>query len=264
MVVDSFCNSVPKPSTKQTCNLDTPCQEGTFHWAVGEWTTCSGPCTSKQAADAGMYQTQDRVVGCRDHLLGEADKAKCPAPAPPTSQSCNKNLCAIDQSQDAEEYKWVECNWESCTALCGGAGTTGGTMAGTVDRQVFCESTKTQKVVPDAACSRVGAKPVNQKIGCNEQPCTATNWMTTPWGPCVNGKRFRTSHCHAQDGSNAADSVCNPATRPTSQEACVENVCSAGRADDKPSLRPDMSATSTSSASLSLVAALVAAAFFRA
>lgn len=216
VVDDSLCPGV-KPPTEQHCKLQIDCEVGTFHWVTSVWSECPVECGG--AARGG---TQNREVKCRDHMLNDAPVASCPTPAPPATQECNTISC--ETNTVLEPYTWQSCDWEACTAECGGSGTTGGVMAGTLDRQVFCESTATQKRVPDEACANVGARPTSQKIGCNPEPCSAVNWMTTPWSSCVNGERHRTSHCHAADGGNAPGK-CPAAQKPTSKEACQSGVC---------------------------------------
>lgn len=106
-------------------------------------------------------------------------------------------------------------------------------MSGVRTRQVYCRD-ETQKIVDDSNCE--GEKLATLDEGCNPQPCTQNNWMSTVWGPCVDGQRRRTAHCHLADGSNGADSDCEMFPKPGLSKACVPFTCDT--AGEPPSTLP--------------------------
>jgi hypothetical protein len=88
---------------------------------------------------------------------------------------------------------------------------------------VFCRDDD-QNVVADTFCADKTKPPVMVQ-GCNPEPCEFANWMTTLWGTCENGKKIRTRHCHASDGSNAEDAECNASIEPVLEKTCAPGVC---------------------------------------
>jgi len=101
-------------------------------------------------------------------------------------------------------------------------------MMGVQSRDIFCMTDEViPRVVDDQRCANL-MKPTSTVLGCNEQPCTDWNWMTTKWTKCADGKRTRTYHCHAPDGSNALLADCEeniPELTPIAEEACILGTC---------------------------------------
>jgi len=123
------------------------------------------------------------------------------------------------------------------TAVCGGGvdgGKAGGAMLGEQWRKIMCLDNN-GKLVDDSYCDAAErAKYSESKIGCNSNPCTNYNWMTTKWSSCIvdpitgKGKRLRTTHCHAPDGGNAAVDDCIthvPFDKPHLKEECSVDKC---------------------------------------
>lgn len=213
-VDDSYCASVPgKPLNTDPCN-NNACTQGTFHWVTGPWGKCDARCGTG---------SRERNAACRDWLGNTADITNCDMGSKPSlTGDCNTQTCD-------DLHRWEVCGWEECTATCGGAGGSGGLMSGVTARQVTCLD-KNNKMVDDALCSSIGAKPTSLLVGCNPQPCDGNNWMTTTWTRCNPDTklRIRTRHCHSKDGGNVDDSECPQDKAPKLEEKCDPNVCPVG------------------------------------
>ena len=82
VVADIFCDSLPKPLTTQTCNL----QECTYIWVTGTWSNCSVVC-----GDGVMTRTVD----CKNDVSGEiVSDSFCEEVVKPIDQvTCNQGPC---------------------------------------------------------------------------------------------------------------------------------------------------------------------------
>lgn len=100
-------------------------------------------------------------------------------------------------------------------------------MLGQQWREVFCVD-QSANVVDTTLCDPA-TKPVDTSTVCNTQRCTNFNWMVTSpgWGPCLNGTRTRSFHCHAPDGTLALASQCTQfaGPMPITSISCVPNTC---------------------------------------
>lgn len=209
-VADSHCATAVgvKPAEEESCNPQT-CGDG-FLWASTLWSKCSVPCGGGTAS---------RTLECQDQYFNTVPDSSCGSTKPDTSRPCNQQECI--------DYGWNVCDWEPCTAQCGGSGQGIG-MVGVLYRSVFCNRMNDSVMVDESLCS--GDKPSSSVLGCNGHDCEAPNWMTAAWSSCENGLRNRTTHCHDSDGSNAADEVCDPDKIPHLVESCTSYACPVGAA----------------------------------
>jgi len=207
LVDPSKCDPTNKPIETQTCNNNgLTCTAA--HWVVSGWGECDRSCGGGNS---------NRAVFCVDTNGNKVNIKECAKDTTQytTDRACNLNSCEV--------YAWENCPlWEPCTSECGG----GYGMLGVQYKDVFCRNSKS--VVVDPSKCDLSKKPNNEKNGCNPQPCTRYNWMADgPWGPCTNGQRIRTFHCHAPDGANAPRKDCIDAAIPLPPATmnCQENVC---------------------------------------
>jgi hypothetical protein len=98
-------------------------------------------------------------------------------------------------------------------------------MLGVRFKDVFCVNLVSMLTVDDSVCDPA-TKPRTNYTSCNPQACTGYNWMANGnWGPCENGIRTRTFHCHTPDGGAALDVQCGNVIKPISTLACSPGLC---------------------------------------
>ena len=128
---DAYCAGITKPATSTACNTQS-CV--TYSWQVGDWSTCSIPCTGG---------TQSRTVYCRrstDNAI--VSDAYCSADRPVQNQSCNSGIAC--------HYGWQADSWGSASSACG---------HGTRSRTVVCRrGAGGSVIVADSFCP-AGTKP---------------------------------------------------------------------------------------------------------
>lgn len=241
----SKCELLVKPPTSETCNPDA-CAAGTFTWATTISSACSVNCGGG---------TQSQSVECKDAAGQAVAETSCNAATKPsTVVACNANPCVSNGN-----YEWHVCPWDECSASCGGAGQLG--MLGELHRQIFCRDKASGIQVDESLCTSLKSSTVVS--GCNPNPCSENNWMTSPWTACTrqsDGRYKRTripAHCHSADGANLLTTACDAASRPLDTQDCVPNVCtvaSKNTVDPGLSTAPDARAPSSSAAAALLLA----------
>jgi len=174
---------------------------------------------------------QIRENQCVNNNRVGVDKSLCTSAEPPTAQQCNTDVCMPTY--------WFTCAWDECTAACGGGangGSGGGSMMGVQSRKVMCMQggADARILVSDSLCGHI-TRPSDNITSCNEQLCKDWNWMTTKWTDCIvanpgdkKGIRTRTTHCHSEDGGNAASRSCAeniPELKPHLEEECYIDQC---------------------------------------
>ncbi len=84
IVSDSYCNANTKPPVQRTCNTD-PCNNYTYSWESGSWSTCSASCGN------GL---QTRSVVCKRNDGTYVPTNNCNANTKPTAeQACKIKDC---------------------------------------------------------------------------------------------------------------------------------------------------------------------------
>lgn len=206
-VDDKLCAG-SRPLTQQPCGEEA-CVAGTFHWVSGKFSECDVHCGGG---------SQMRTIVCRDHLGNSALNSDCDAATKPDPErECNMDDCGSFP-------QWRVCDWELCTAECGGAGGSAGLMSGVRSRLVYCEL-PSGEIGADVLCSSTGSKPTDLNVGCNPDSCDDFNWMTSVWSHCEAGTRSRTYHCHSADGGNEGNDACPQDRIPSTEESCVVGQC---------------------------------------
>lgn len=202
----SSCEGQAPPAAEQPCNADVVCEDAIFYWVASPWSaTCeAASCTGKQTRD----------VSCQKGDGTPAADADCtPANKPSPAQDC---------TEPCPTFEWKACAWGECTAQCGGPASL---MTGMQSRQEMCQDAD-GKLVDASLCDPTTSEAV--KAGCNsDTKCTGFNWMTTEWGPCLDGQRSRTAHCHAANGGNALKEDCPAENEPALEKSCEAFTCDA-------------------------------------
>ena len=178
-----------------------------YTWSTGDWEACSAPC------GGGVQQ---RAIFCRDQNGLPVDESLCNAPEPESQRPCNTQACP-------PAYEWYEGDCTDCELV-------DGRCRRTCD--VYCRSGQGERV-DDVYCA--GEKPAAEKP-CQESACAdaATpvyRWLPYPFGQCSEtcggGKQFRTVVCVDGHGQLAADALCDPAIKPTTEQDCNPFPCAA-------------------------------------
>lgn len=202
-VDDSFCTGT-KPTSVRSCNIQA-C-ESTYTWNVGPWgTQCSKTCGGGEVS---------RTVTCQDQNGTVVADSFCSAsPKPATTQACNTDPCP------SFTYDWYVIAG-TCSVQCGG---------GTQTDQVYCRRSD-NGIVADSFCNS-STKPPTTK-SCNTNPCPQEYtyaWTTGAWGTCSKdcggGLQTRSVQCRRNDGEYVAETYCNAATKPATQQSCNTQSC---------------------------------------
>lgn len=217
-VSEDHCIADEKPTVFQECTETETCAAN--KWRFGPWgncvsqdpphslVTCGGGTRSRAVCCKGKDDASDCASDSRTRL---ADSA-CTGTKPADSQGCNQEACM--------KYTWSPCDYEECTATCGG----GTGMLGSQSRLVRCLQNGV-KVVDSSLCD-VSSKPADMRDNCNSHKCTGLNWMADKaWGACVNGITTRTFHCHDKDGANANNASCVQVPLPLATLSCSSFQC---------------------------------------
>ena len=201
-VADSNCASAgPKPTSSETTAIYSGC---TYSYDVGEWQAWNQACS----ASATRYRT---ITCTRSDGTAVAD-ANCPGARPQQSET-GPNYAGCG-------YSYVVGAWQAWNQAC--------SASATRYRTVTCTRSD-GAVVADANCP--GARPQQSETGPNYSGCSY-DWFAYGWSQYSSAcsstsSRTRTVICRREDGTNAADSSCNPSARPPSSETtAIYSGCS--------------------------------------
>ncbi|EOB04433.1 A disintegrin and metalloproteinase with thrombospondin motifs 9, partial [Anas platyrhynchos] len=191
-VDDRFCNSQPKPSTREKCTGD--CNVG--GWRYSAWTECSKSC------GGGTRRRRAMCVNTYNDVL---DDSKCSQQEKLTVQRCSDFLCP----------QWKTGDWSECLVTCG---------KGHKHRQTWCQFGEDR--LNDRFCDPE-TKPESVQT-CQQQECAA--WQVGPWGQCTvtcgQGYQMRVVKCVVGTYVSVVDdNECNAATRPTDTQDCEIAAC---------------------------------------
>lgn len=191
-VDDRFCNSQPKPSTREKCTGD--CNVG--GWRYSAWTECSKSC------GGGTRRRRAMCVNTYNDVL---DDSKCSQQEKLTVQRCSDFLCP----------QWKTGDWYECLVTCG---------KGHKHRQTWCQFGEDR--LNDRFCDPE-TKPESVQT-CQQQECAA--WQVGPWGQCTvtcgQGYQMRVVKCVVGTYVSVVDdNECNAATRPTDTQDCEIAAC---------------------------------------
>jgi hypothetical protein len=187
------------------------CQAGvcgtpfTYSWRMSDYTPCSTSCGGGK---------QMRSVQCVNNLNAVVPDANCAAsgPKPLATQSCNTFTCPTST------YTWSVTPYSSCSVTCG---------TGTETRQVSCVD-GTGTPVPDANCGNSGPKPATT-ASCNPGACPTYTWVPGSYSACNvtcgGGVQSRTIICVDGLGHQVNNSLCDPATMPSTTLTCNTQAC---------------------------------------
>jgi hypothetical protein len=214
-VDEKNCDGGLKPEDTRGCNLGV-CVEN--YLLASEWSDCTQQCggggQTRSMQCMSVTTTVAEETGGPDETLTQtepaADEAICTIATSTEQQACNMEAC--------RSFEWIMCEWDECTAQCGG----GNGMLGTKHRKVYCQDMS--GVVVDPSVCDQDLKPTDISTGCNVQPCTGYNWMADgPFGMCINGTQTRNFHCHEADGAANVNRECeeNAGPKPRSSRACM-------------------------------------------
>lgn len=222
------CTGAPPAAKRRRCG-GAPCAP---RWRAAAWTVC--PACGRA--------TRTRVVGCvQDHSRGitKISDLKCPAPKPPTTDTCNIPDCtpprrievpkprivtdtfrdspvysvAVNASDDiGPEYSfssvgsWLYTDWSECVGWCVGGGL----------------QTRSVRCADPSGClhkSPEVSRTCTPAVVCEPHD---GHWFTGEWSQCTaqcGGKQVRGVLCIGGSGRHLRDSACRGA-RPAGERDC--------------------------------------------
>lgn len=204
LLSDASC-PLPKPIDNQSCG-SMPC----YYFKAG------GACIDLCSAVCGTG-TCTQTITCTDNLTGlPAAAGNCTGLTPPSSTiTCNTGLTC--------GYQWIARGWTGgCVTAVVGCGT------GTQTQVVDCVNSSTGSIESDRTKCDASLEPPSSAT-CNLGPCYTWN-LTGGWGPCSTpcdaGTQNAIVQCLDRASNVVSDSLCDPATKPSSTRACPSQpVC---------------------------------------
>ncbi|XP_045452791.1 ADAMTS-like protein 4 [Melitaea cinxia] len=230
-VSSAHCTGSPPPGKRRRCG-NIPCPP---RWRAAAWSSCPqcGPAT------------RTRIVGCvQDHSRGitKISDQMCPAPKPPTTDTCNIPDCSIGIRQIARsrpriqtdtfrdgpvytvavntsdddlgpEYRfspgvgsWLYTDWSECVGWCVGGGV----------------QTRAVRCADPSGCPR--KSPETSRACAPTMSCEPHegHWFMGEWSPCSStcgGKQVRGVLCIGGSGRHLRDTACND-PKPERERQC--------------------------------------------
>ncbi|KAG8439752.1 hypothetical protein GDO86_005793, partial [Hymenochirus boettgeri] len=191
-VIDKYCDSQPKPASREICHGD--CLLSSWHYT--EWSQCTKSC------GRGM---QTREAFCMSNFLHRLSDSECKGHQKVISRNCNEFSCPV----------WYTSEWSECLVTCG---------KGTKHRHVSCH-------LNDDKLDENYCDPHNKPVSiqsCELQECSS--WKVGPWGPCAVtcAQGFQRRRVTCVSGAYLTivdDQECNAASRPTDTQDCENPSC---------------------------------------
>ncbi|KAJ8019865.1 A disintegrin and metalloproteinase with thrombospondin motifs 9 [Holothuria leucospilota] len=198
MVPDINCNPSLRPSNIQNCLSGVPCDVAV--WVPGPYEECSAVC------GIGI-QTRDVICVLEGATVN--DELCDPTTRPVSQMSCDVGVC-----------EWVTGDFGTCSVTCG-------PDIGQQMRTVMCTNLNSNLMVPDINCNP-SLRPSNIQNCLSGAACDAAVWVPGPYEECSAvcgiGIQTRDVIC-VLNGATVNDELCDPTTRPASQQSCDAGEC---------------------------------------